>query len=156
MRVRATIVIGTVVAVILILLFVTDSLPVSPPGSKVDVQGFNLVTDYTPGSNPGGCFPPVNQVVPGSFTVDPGALIRENITLTDVVTNVQCTLDSVSITTPGFQLVSYSPPLPYVLANGTSISLRLLIRTPAAGFQGLVTVQVGGSARLLGNASATS
>jgi hypothetical protein len=131
---------------VLVIIFFVGVQSIVFTSSKVQITYFVLNVNYSTGSSTGGCSPPANQAFPDSATVSTGTLVEENMSLTSIVANVKCTFDSISVTTSDFQLVSFTPSLPYSISNGTSINLSLIIRTPSHSFKGPVTIQIIGTA----------
>ena len=118
------------------------------PPPKIVITDINLDEVYALGASTGGCFPPANQALPDSFSVTPGTVIRENFTLTDVVSNVECGFTTLKVTTAGFNLISLSPSLPWPLSNGSGIAVSLTIQTPNQGYTGPISIELDGSATL--------
>ncbi|MGI0079882.1 MAG: hypothetical protein ACRECH_09675 [Nitrososphaerales archaeon] len=149
MRRRVKALLALIAIGVLVAFFSVDLQVVNFPSSKVHITYFIVDTNYETGAFTGGCSPPAHQAIPDSYSINPGTTVEENMTLKGIITNVKCTLYSINVTTPGFQLVSLSPSPPYVLVNGTKIGLNILIRTPSRGFEGPVTIQINGNAQLL-------
>lgn len=52
------------------------------------------------------------------------------------------TIDSVTLNTPGFSLVSVNPALPYSMSSGSSVTVTVTGQAPSQNFAGAITLVV--------------
>lgn len=113
--------------------------PTATPIPKVKVTAYNLNIVYT-GSTSGYLGPTSQVISTNSFNVNGGQIYTDTITLYTSALLLDHQIDSVTMNTPGFSIVSVQPSLPYKFSSGSSIALTLQIQTPSNDYTGTVNI----------------
>ena len=115
----------------------TATVPTAAP--QVVMTATNYHIDYT-GTT--GYFGPSTQAGSGS-TVNAGSTFTRTITFTNDALMFSHTIDSITIQTPGFTLLSVSPSVPSSsLSVGSSITETLTIQAPNSAYTGSLEIRI--------------
>jgi len=115
-----------------------NNQPVATPIPQVMVTGSNLNIAYMGSTN--GYFGPTTQALTSQIQLDAGQKYTDTITISSSALLYTHSIDSFSISTPGFSIVSVQPNLPIKLSAGSSASVTLTIQTPNYAYTGPVTI----------------
>ena len=116
-------------------------LRTSTPGNsqQVSVTATNYQIDYTSG---GSYFGPSSQSTNARYDTTTDSEFTDTITLSSSAIFTTHTINSITISTPGFTLISTAPSLPYNVGAGGSVSITLTIRTPSVSYYGPLGVLI--------------
>lgn len=115
--------------------------PTATPIPKVKVTAYNLNIAYTGSTS--GYLGPTSQVLSTySFDVNGGQAYTDTITLYTSALLFDHQIDSITINTPGFTLLSVQPSLPYKFSPDSSMALTLKIQTPNYDYNGPVNILI--------------
>lgn len=102
--------------------------------TSVNVTGENLAIDYT--GTTSSYFGPASQAIGNPITVFGGTQFTVTLTLQNGDYYQTHSINFISLTTPGFILVSISPSLPYTLSPSSSVKITLTIQAPNSNYNG--------------------
>jgi hypothetical protein len=105
----------------------------------VSITATNYQIDYTSG---GSYFGPSSQSNSQTFDTTTGSEFTDTLKLTNNDLFTAHSVNSVTITTPGFTLVSTSPYLPYSVGSSGSVSITLTITAPTTQYNGPLGILV--------------
>jgi hypothetical protein len=128
--------IGIVVVVVILAFFAYATIS-GTSANKVNITGANLQISYT---NGGTYLGPSSQALSGTISVNGGDQITYTITFTTSAWLFTHSINSISMGTSGFTLISVSPNLPYTLSPSSSVAITLTIQTPNANYNGPITI----------------
>jgi len=112
-------------------------VPTASP--DVEITAINYKIDYTGTS---GYFGPAKQTGTGA-TITAGSTFTKSVTFTSSAAIFSHTIDSITINTPGFTLISVSPALPTgKIAPEDSITETLTIRAPSEAYTGTLDLVI--------------
>lgn len=115
--------------------------PTATPIPKVKVTAYNLNIQYT-GSTSGYLGPTSQVLSTRSFNANGGQVYTDTITLYTSALLLDHQIDSITMNTPGFALISVQPRLPYRFSPGSSMALTLEIQTPSYDYTGPVNILI--------------
>jgi hypothetical protein len=108
--------------------------PTATPRPQVYLTAVNWYIDYTSTSD---YFGPSTQASNGGYTYNAGDQFSYTITLHSSALMFSHTVDSITIQTPGFTLLSVTPQLPsQKVPSGGSISITIKLQTPNYAYTG--------------------
>jgi hypothetical protein len=105
----------------------------------VSITATNYQIDYTSG---GSYFGPSSQSNSQTYGTTTGSEFTDTITLTSGDFYSAHVVNSLTLTTPGFTLVSTSPALPYTVGARGSVSITLTITAPNTPYDGPLGILV--------------
>jgi len=111
------------------------------PTASITVTGLNLQIQYN-GSEQG-YFGPTQQgiSVDTMLTVNGGQQFLDSITLTEsALASSSHSLNSITVTTQGFTIVSIDPALPITFSPGSSVRITITFQAPNSDYTGSVNV----------------
>ena len=127
----------TVSAVLLLLLF---TVLFSVYGHQINVTALNVLVYYI-GSCSGYLGSPT-QSYPFNITVSSGQVFYVTLTFKSGALFRTHEITAITVNTPGFQLISVSPPLPVPIAPGGEVTITLEIQAPYTSYTGPLTISV--------------
>jgi hypothetical protein len=127
-----------VVVVIVIIAILAVAALVAITSGVVKVTAVNYDINYTGASSD--YFGTATTTAAG-FTADSGQDITYAITLTngDTLTH---TVNSISLETSGFTLVSVNPSYPFTVSQGGNVSIALTIQVPSGNYDGPLGIMI--------------
>lgn len=129
-----------IVVVVVVVAMVSLIIIGAASASTVNITAQNLSFDYTGSTS--GYFGPSFQGGGNSLSVGGGSQFTETITPTNGALLLTHSINSISVTTPGFTLVTISPNLPYSLTPGSSITFTLTIQAPNTNYNGPIGILI--------------
>jgi len=135
-------VVTAVIIVIIVIAFIAivGSQHIGNPTITVSINNINLQIIYTGSTS--GYLGPTSQVIYYSNSVSGGQQFSLTLTLTSSALLFTHYINSITLNTNGFTLVSISPNLPYSLSPGSSVSFTLTIQAPSYNFNGPLNIVV--------------
>ena len=102
--------------------------------AQVDITSLSIEEGYaSPASATYGLLSQRGEI---GITAPVGGQISETLFITSHALFLSYTIDNITVTTPGFTLVSMSHFLPYTLSPGSSASITLTITVPNSPYTG--------------------
>ncbi|MCW1293278.1 MAG: hypothetical protein OH318_02725 [Candidatus Parvarchaeota archaeon] len=132
-----------VILVLIIILIIIGIGYFSGNGSnQVIVTGTNFQINYTGSAS--GYLGPASQAVlsNNSLKISEGQEFFDYFTLTNRDYLLSHTINSITVDTPGFKLISIQPNVPYNLSPASSVEFTLVIQAPNSSFVGPITVVI--------------
>ena len=114
------------------------------PLVSVNMTGVNLYIDYT-STLTSGYFGPSTQALGGSSTLSGGQQFTESLTITSNAILFTHSINSISLLTAGFTLLSVSPSPSYSLSPSSSVTFTLTIQAPNSDYNGPLGIQLSAS-----------
>lgn len=106
----------------------------------VYITAFNGYISYT-GTT--GYFGPATQVMGSAFQTNAGSTFTDTITFTSSAAVFSHPINSITIQTPGFTLLSTNPSLPTAaISPGSSIAITLTIQAPSSSYDGPLDIDI--------------
>ena len=124
---------AVIILLVLVLLF-------SVYGHQISITSLDVEIDYT-GLTSGYLGSPT-QAYSFHMTVSPGQEFYITITFKSNAILLTHEITSITVNTPGFQLISISPSLPISIAPGGEISVTLEFQAPYTSYTGPLTITV--------------
>jgi hypothetical protein len=113
---------------------------IGTPTVSVNINNINLQISYTGITS--GFLGPTSQALSYSNSVNGGQQFSLTLTLTSSALLLSHDINSITLNTNGFTLISISPNLPYSLSPGSSVSFSLMIQAPNYNFNGPLNILV--------------
>lgn len=129
--------IGIAVAVVVVAAIIALAT-VGATSTSVNITGSNLSISYTGATS--GYLGPSSQALGGVVSVAEGGQFTYTITLTSSAFLLTHLINSMSIATPGFTLVSILPNLPYTLTPSSSLTITLTMQAPNTSYNGPIGI----------------
>jgi len=129
-----------VTAVIIVIIVIAIIAIVGNPTVTASINNVNLQISYTGSTS--GYLGPTSQVFSYSNSVSGSQQFSLTLTLTSSALLLTHYINSITLNTNGFTLVSISPNLPYSLSPGSSVSFTLTIQAPSYNFNGPLNILV--------------
>ena len=110
------------------------------PTVSVNINNINLQISYTGITS--GYLGPTSQALSYSNSVNGGQQFTLTIEFTSSALLLSHDINSITLNTNGFTLISISPNLPYSLSPSSSVSFSLIIQAPNYNFDGPLNILV--------------
>lgn len=137
------IVVGVVVVVIIIIgvgYYLANSGNIGNPTVKVTITGLNLQIAYN--GLTGGYLGPTSQAISYSDTVNGGQQFSVTFSLTDTALLLNHQINSVTVSTNGFSVISVSPNMPYSMSPDSTVTITVNLGSPGSSFDGPLTLSL--------------
>jgi len=133
-----------VVFAVIVVIIIIGAWASNSSNSDVTITGANLHYSGT------ACGFPPSQGIPvtdasngqGQLKVQTNQEFYISFTLISSFLSTNCSIREVTVTTPGFGLVSVSPNLPYQLAGGSSVRVTVTMTAPNGPFRGSIDLSL--------------
>jgi len=127
-----------IIGVVLIIVIIIIAAMASVVSSEVHVTALNVTIQYNGLTS--GYLGPTTASLPG-FNATGGSIFTYTITFTSYAM-LSHQITSITITTPGFQIVSISPSLPYTFGGGSTFSIAIKMQLPSSGYTGVLSLVI--------------
>lgn len=133
--------IAGIVIVVVVVSLVGLSLLLSAyaASTAVDITAVDVSIQYNGATS--GYFGPSTQALSGTNTTT-GQTISDTMTITSSALLFDHSINSITTSTPGFTISSISPALPLTFSPGSTATITLLIQTPNAHYDGVLSLTV--------------